>query len=235
MVCVSRRDHEAPLAGGCNLLKSFFQIVGLESERSRLALVRDAVISVDQVDAIGPSRIGALGLIVKTVDYCWKLDPEFPHAGCRYLAALVEVVRAGENDFVLEIALSLPNVAWMRLDDVDRKKRDLAVVLVIKLVEGRNLPPEGRSGVTAKDQHHRLHRGEGGQLHVAGLVELCHREIWGDIARLQTAGTRVRPQRFKWGQEEYQVRHVLHHAPEDLGRLVHRPPDVAHESSIEDR
>jgi hypothetical protein len=41
----------------------------------------------------------------------------------------------------------------MRLQDIDDKKRDPAVVLVVKLVQGRNLPPEGWSSVTAKHEY----------------------------------------------------------------------------------
>ena len=40
----------------------------------------------------------------------------------------------------------------MRLDDVDDQERYLLVVLVIELVEGGNLPPEGRSSVAAEDK-----------------------------------------------------------------------------------
>ena len=40
----------------------------------------------------------------------------------------------------------------MRLEDVDGVERDLIFVLIVELVEGRNLPPEGRSGVAAKDE-----------------------------------------------------------------------------------
>jgi hypothetical protein len=48
----------------------------------------------------------------------------------------------------------------MRFENVDDQKRDPVAVLVIKLVEGGNLPPEGRSGVAAKDQHDRFLRRE---------------------------------------------------------------------------
>jgi hypothetical protein len=40
----------------------------------------------------------------------------------------------------------------MGFGDVDDQEFDLIVILVVKLVEGGNLPPEGRSGIAAKDQ-----------------------------------------------------------------------------------
>jgi hypothetical protein len=38
------------------------------------------------------------------------------------------------------------------LGDVDNKESNLVLVLIVELVESGNLPPEGRSGVTAKDE-----------------------------------------------------------------------------------
>jgi hypothetical protein len=44
----------------------------------------------------------------------------------------------------------------MRLGDVDHQKRYLTFVLLVQLVESGYLPPEGRSGVAAEDEHYRL-------------------------------------------------------------------------------
>jgi hypothetical protein len=46
----------------------------------------------------------------------------------------------------------------MRFQNVDRQKGDLALVLVIKLVESGNLPPERWSGIAAEDEYDRLAR-----------------------------------------------------------------------------
>ena len=40
----------------------------------------------------------------------------------------------------------------MGLEDVDSVEIDLSLVLLRKLVQGGNLPPEGRSSVTAEDE-----------------------------------------------------------------------------------
>jgi len=168
------RSSQQPLDLGRarNFLQRVCQIVGLESKRARLALVGHAAVSIDQVDAVWPAGVGALGGVVESVDHCRELDPKFANTTSRHLAALVVIARAGENDLVLQIALRLPHVAGMRLDNVDNQERDLLVVLIVKLVERGNLPPKWWSSVAAENEHDRLRRGERRELHTGGLVEL---------------------------------------------------------------
>ena len=128
--------------------------------------------SIDHVEAVGPTGVCLLCRIAKFVEHGWDLDAEFSDARSGDHGALLFVSRSGENNFVFDVAFHLPDVAGMRLQDIDHKERHPATVLVIKFVEGRNLPPERRSGVTAKDQHDRTAlRGETGQLHGSFLVE----------------------------------------------------------------
>jgi hypothetical protein len=47
----------------------------------------------------------------------------------------------------------------MRLGDVDDEEADLVLILVVKAIESGNLPPEGRSGVTAEDEDDRFFLG----------------------------------------------------------------------------
>lgn len=54
----------------------------------------------------------------------------------------------------------------MRLENVDGVEGDLIFVLIVQLVEGRNLPPEGWSGVTAEDEDHGLFATERTELDV---------------------------------------------------------------------
>jgi len=115
---------------------------------------------INQIDSIWPTRVGALRLVVESVDHCGELNSQLTYAAARNLGALIEILRARENNFVFEIALGLPDIAGMRLDDIDNQERDLLVVLVIELVEGGNLPPEGRSGVAAEDEDDWLLRGQ---------------------------------------------------------------------------
>ena len=60
----------------------------------------------------------------------------------------------------------------MRFGDIDDQERYSVAVLLIEFVEGGNLPPERRSGITAKDEHDRLPGGQRGQLNLVGLVQL---------------------------------------------------------------
>ena len=90
----------------------------------------------------------------------------------------------------------------MRFDDVDDQERDLLVVLVIELVEGGNLPPEGRSSVAAEDEDDGSFGGECGKLDALALVELQQGEVGGCVARAEFTGAGVGPERFKWQAQE---------------------------------
>jgi hypothetical protein len=57
---------------------------------------------------------------------------------------------------VFEVILRLPHVAGMGLGNVHHQKAHPVPQVLVKLVEGGNLPPEWRSRVTAKDQYNRL-------------------------------------------------------------------------------
>jgi hypothetical protein len=66
--------------------------------------------------------------------------------------------------------LHLPYVGRMRLGDIHHQKRNLIYILIVKFVEGRNLPPEGRSSVAAEDHHHRLRFVDLRKMHGVGFV-----------------------------------------------------------------
>ena len=73
----------------------------------------------------------------------------------------------------------------MRFHDVNRKEANLVLVLIVELVEGGNLPPKWRSGITPEDEHHWLmFCREGGELHPSGFVESLKREIRCGVAVL---------------------------------------------------
>jgi hypothetical protein len=44
----------------------------------------------------------------------------------------------------------------MRFDNIDNQKGNAPAILLVKLIEGRNLPPEWRSRVAAEYQNHGL-------------------------------------------------------------------------------
>src|SRR5271165_3996570 len=154
------RANVADALSRCLRLRQFLdgllEICGMESKRTRLALVCDLSLSVDQVQPVGPAGVGDLGMVFKSVDDRRKPDAQLAHTGSSYERALCFVLGTGEDHFVLNVALHLPHIAGMRFQDVHCVERHLAPILLVELIEGRNLPPEWRSGVAAEDQHHRF-------------------------------------------------------------------------------
>jgi hypothetical protein len=128
----------------------------VKSKRARLAFVRDAALRVDQVHAIRPAGVDLLGRIAKLVEYGRELNSKFPHASPGDECSFFFSLRTRENNLVFDVALHLPHVAGMRFGNVNNQERDAPAILFVKLVEGRNLPPERRSSVAAEYQNHRL-------------------------------------------------------------------------------
>ena len=114
---------------------------------------------VDQVDAIGPAGVGLFGGIAKLVEHGRKLYSQLAHAGPGDQRTLIFIFRAGEDNFVADVAFHLPDIAGMSLQNVNHEKRNLVVVLIVEFIEGRNLPPEGWSSIASEYQYHRLVRG----------------------------------------------------------------------------
>jgi hypothetical protein len=128
----------------------FRQLLRFKSKRPGSTLVSNAALRVDQVDAIRPPRIGLFGRIAKFVEHGRKLDTEFPHASPSDEGAIFFGFRAGKNHLVFDIALHLPNVAGMRFGNVDDQESNPPAILFVEFIEGRNLPPEGRSSIAAE-------------------------------------------------------------------------------------
>ena len=100
----------------------------MKSEWSWLALIENAIIGCDQIHAVRPSGVGGLNLVVKAIDDRGKLDAQFPHACTGYRSALFLIAGATEQHLIPNIALHLPYVGGMGLQDVDRIEIDLALV-----------------------------------------------------------------------------------------------------------
>lgn len=136
------------------------KFVGLETERARLALVHDTAAGVDEVHAIWPAGVGALGHVVEAVEHRWKLDPQLAHASSSDQRAFFLRLRAGEDDLIADVRFHLPDIAGMRLENIDGKESHAVVILVVELVERGNLPAKRWSSIAAKDQDDRLLRGQ---------------------------------------------------------------------------
>ena len=142
----------------------------MEPERTRLALVYESSVAINQEETVGPSRIGLLGCVIQAVDDGGEFDAQFAHAAVGEIRAVVKAARTGEDNVILHVTLHLPDVAGVCFQDVHGVERDVVAILLVQLVEGGNLPPEGRSGVTAENEHHRLLAAEGGKAHVTALI-----------------------------------------------------------------
>jgi len=147
------------------------EVVGFEAEGAGRTFEDNAVVGVDEVEAVGPSGVGALGGVAELVEDGGELDAEFADAGSGDVGALVFVFGAGEDNIVFDVALHLPDVAGMGFENVDGQEADFSVVVVVELVEGGNLPPEGRSSVAAEDEDDGLPGGKLGELDALAFVE----------------------------------------------------------------
>jgi hypothetical protein len=132
------------------------QLFWLKPKGARLALVGNAALRVDQVNAIRPARICPFRRIAKLVEHGWKLDPKFPYASPSDECPFFLRLRANKNNLVLNIALRLPNVTGMRFGNVNNQEGDTPAIPFVELIEGRNLPPERWSSVAAEYQNHGL-------------------------------------------------------------------------------
>ena len=132
---------------------------------------------VDQINAVGPAGVGPLGAVAKFIEHAGNLYAQLSHASAGNIRALFFILRTGEYHLIFYIALHLPDVAGMGFRDVHHQKSHAILVLLVEFVEGRNLPPEWRSSVTAENQHDGLLFVQGGKLNPLGFVQLEQSEI----------------------------------------------------------
>jgi hypothetical protein len=122
----------------------------------------------------------------------------------------------------------------MRLRDVHDQESDLVLVLIVKLVEGGNLPPEWGSSVAAKDHHDRSRLIQFGKAKIPTLVQFRQREIRRRVADVDSPGACVGPQGFKRTHQKYFPWQVHHHPGKCLRRPMHDAPHKADKSQPED-
>ena len=158
---------------------------------------------IDQINAIRPCCVCLLRGVAKFIQERGNLYSQLAHASASNEGSLLFTFGTGKHDLVLDIALHLPHIAGMRFRNVDNQERDLISILLVELVEGGSLPPEGRSGVTSEDEHHWPPlRSKNREPYLRTFVDLHQRKVRGEIANLQAAGTGLRPQSFKWKDDK---------------------------------
>jgi hypothetical protein len=146
------------------------EILGMKTERARFALVKYTPIRRDQVKAIRPTSIRRLHLVIEAIDQRRKLDSELTYASSRNRCPLGLILGTCKQHSILDIRLHLPNVRGMCLEDINRVERNSVFVLIGQLVQSGNLPPEWRSCVAAKYQHHRFRLPQRAKLHRSPAV-----------------------------------------------------------------
>src|SRR5580692_6667587 len=140
-------DKSNPTLVAHQLRQRRLQFWWIEAEGAGAALEDHTSAGVDQINAVGPAGVGAFGGVAEFIKYSGKLDAQFAHAGFCHRGALGFILRAGQHDLIADVGFHLPDVAGMRLKDVDHEKCDAALVLVVETIKGGNLPPEGRSSI----------------------------------------------------------------------------------------
>jgi len=110
-------------------------------------------VRVDQVNAVGPAGISLFGGVAKLVEHSRKFYPKFSHASSGDECSILFGFRAGKNNAVFDVALHLPDIAGVRFGNVNHLEADAIAILLVKFIQGGNLPPERRSSVAAKYQH----------------------------------------------------------------------------------
>lgn len=109
---------------------------------------------IDQINAIWPCCVCLLSGVAEFIQERGNFYSQPAHASAGDEGSLLFTFGTGKYDLVLDIAPHLPHITGMRFRNVDNQKRDLISVLPVELVEGGNLSPEGRSGVTSEDENH---------------------------------------------------------------------------------
>src|SRR5882762_5762312 len=188
---------------------------------------------VNQIETVRPAGIGLFRPVAKHVEHRRNLDAELAYAGSCDVFAFLLVLRRRENDVVFNVALHLPDVAGMRLGDVDHQESDAAAVLLVEFIEGGNLPPEGRSSIAAENEDDVLGLVDLGELDPCAVVELHQREIRGGISDVERTSTGAGPGGFKREQQEwYRARHFGHDRGELFWGLPHGPENEGGEGQV---
>jgi len=168
-------------------------VIGPETIWPRLAFRCYPAIPVNHIEPVGPAGIGFLYGITEIIDQGRKLYPQILHAGVGYGSSFFVGIRRSEYDLLLYVNRHLPDIAGVRLLDVDHVKRHLILVTLIEFVKGGNLPPEGRSRVTAEHEHDRFPAAERGQKYFLHRVPGLKLKIRRLVPDFQVSATRDIP------------------------------------------
>ena len=173
------------------LLEHRDDLVGIEVERSHLALVDDLPVGIDHVDALRPRRVGGVRRVADVVDQDGGLGAHRLLERIGQDQPLLERLRLVEDHVADPVLLHLPLVVGVRFLDVDVGEVGDVRVLLGQVFHAGHTGPEGRSRIAAEQQHQRTIGVELREPDLAGAVEAVELEIRGGVAHLQDALERM--------------------------------------------
>src|SRR3989442_1421409 len=104
---LGRGSWDQPLEGERDFLR-------METEGPGPALIGDAAVIVDNVEAIGPARVGLLGRVVDVIDQGGEMNAQLGEAILSNGTPLLEILRRRHGDLFFDIGFRLPGVDGMR-------------------------------------------------------------------------------------------------------------------------
>src|SRR5215470_10520033 len=107
----------------------------MKSEGAWTALINHATSFINQINSIRPACIRLLCRVVEAIDERGKLDAELADAHASHLFALSDVLWAGKDYPIANVALHLPNVARVRFQDINSVELHPLTIFVVELVE----------------------------------------------------------------------------------------------------
>jgi len=106
----------------------------MKAEGAWTALINHASGFINQINPVGPTRVGLLCSVAEVIHERRKFDSKLAHAHIRNLSTLSHAFWTGEDNFVTNIALHLPNVAGMGFQNVDSVKLHALTIFIVELV-----------------------------------------------------------------------------------------------------
>jgi hypothetical protein len=215
-----------------NLDQRLCQVSGFKPERTGHALKGNAAVGIDEIETVGPTCVVFLNLILHGVDQGGHANVKFADAGRGNLLAVGNGGGVLKDDAFLDVALRLPEVAGMRLIDVNDEESHVVSVLLVEPVERGNLPAKRRSSIAAEDEYDGLFAAKRREGDGTGVVEQWKREVGRLVADLQMAAAGLLPHGFEREEEKRHWANVFHDARKFVGGLVHGVVEEAEDGQV---
>lgn len=119
---------------GEELLEASLGCARIETSRSGFSFHSDKPFFVDDIDAIWPSRIGALGAAFHIVEEAWKVDVELCDAGFCDAAPLFQAFRLKDVDALPSVFATFPAIGGMSFADIDKIELRLPFIFLVQTI-----------------------------------------------------------------------------------------------------